>query len=352
MEQTKSGVQGGRERLFYMDVLRVLACVFVVGNHTLGSVFADMEAGSTQTALVTWFFVCKTGVPLFLMMSGALVMRGTPTYRSIFKKTGQLVLVLTLASTYVWQYQMARPAGFELPAFLLALFRDPILLNYWYLYTAVGLYLMTPLLCRMAQNLEGADFAWYMLLWMLFGGLLPMLPLYAYPAVSSHLYLPLFSSYLGYYIAGYCLAWRERGRYDGALAAVFSFSMGFSGFYLVSSTLSEQGGGLRIRLLLDNARYLPFMLLSAGLFFILRGLLEGQNIPKFLRWVFAKVADATFGVYILHSILIPYFADKRIELFSTLPKGQAVASYTSLVFVSALILALFAKEIPVIKKLL
>lgn len=335
-----------------MDVLRILACIFVVGNHTLGSVFADMQPGGVQTALVAWFFLCKTGVPLFLMLSGALLMRGTPTYSSIFKKTGQLVLVLTAASLYVWCFQMERVGSFELAPFLIALFRDPILLNYWYLYTAVGLYLMTPLLYRMVQNLEGVDFGWYMLLWMLFAGFLPMLELYAYPTVSSHLYVPLFSSYLGYFISGYCLAWRRRGRYDGAMTAVFAVLMGGAGYYLVTATLSEQGGGVRIRLLLDNARYLPIMLLSMGLFIVFRGLFDGRNIPNSLRWCFAKTADATFGVYIIHSILIPYFADKRTELFSAMPEGQAAMSYTSLVFFSALLLALVAKEIPIIKKLL
>ena len=136
------------------------------------------------------------------------------------------------------------------------------------------------------------------------------------------------------------------------MTAVSVLFMGLAGYFLVSSTLSEQGGGVRIQLLLDNARYLPAMLLSAGLFFIMRSLLDGRNIPDFLKWTFAKTADATFGVYIFHSILIPYFADKRLELFSKLPEGQAVASYTSTVFFSALILAIIAKEIPFVKKLL
>lgn len=352
MEQASSAIQGKRERLFYMDVLRILACIFVVGNHTLGSVFADMEQGGTQTALVAWFFLCKTGVPLFLMLSGALLMRGTPTYRSIFKKTGQLIIVLALASLYVWCFQIERTGSFELLPFLTALFRDPILLNYWYLYTAVGLYLMTPLLYHMVQNFDGTDFAWYMLLWMLFGGFLPMLELFAYPTVSSHLYVPLFSSYLGYFITGYCLAWRQRGRYDGAMAAVFALLMGLAGYYLITSTLSEQGEGMRIRLLLDNARYLPFMLLSAGLFYLVRSFFDGRKIPEFLRWGFGKIADATFGVYILHSILIPYFTDKRLEFFNRLPEGHAVFCYTSTIFFAALIPALAAKEIPIIKKIL
>ena len=30
--------------MFYMDVLRILACIFVVGNHTLGSVLAEHGA--------------------------------------------------------------------------------------------------------------------------------------------------------------------------------------------------------------------------------------------------------------------------------------------------------------------
>jgi len=352
LEQANNVIQGKRERLFYMDVLRILACIFVVGNHTLGSVFADMEQGGAQTALIAWFFLCKTGVPLFLMLSGALLLRGKPTYLSIFKKTGQLLLVLTLSSLYVWCFQIERTGSFELLPFLTALLRDPILLNYWYLYTAVGLYLMTPLLFRMVQNLEGTDFAWYMLLWMLFGGLLPMLELFALPTVSSHLYVPLFSSYLGFFVTGYCLAWRQRGRYDGVMAAVFVLLMCLAGYYLVATTLTEQGEGIRIRLLLDNARYLPFMLLSSGLFFVVRSLFGARKIPDFVRWGFAKTADATFGVYILHSILIPYFADKRFELFALLPEGHAVTSYTTTVFFAALIPALAAKEIPILKELL
>ena len=178
----------------------------------------------------------------------------------------------------------------------------------------------------MVQNLEGADFAWYMLLWMLFGGLpADARMLFAYPTVSSHLYVPLFSSYLGYFISGYCLAWRQRGRYDGAMAAVFALLMGLAGYWSCHlHTSRNKARVMRIRLLLDNARYLPFMLLSAGLFYLVRCLFDRRKIPEFLRWGFAKIADATFGVYILHSILIPYFADTRFDIrFYSKPAGGA-----------------------------
>ena len=339
-------------RLYYMDILRILACIFVVGNHTLGAAFIGVPQGAEQTWLIVWFFLCKTGVPLFLMLSGALVMRSTVSYQKMFKKTAQLLIILTAASLYVWRYQIIGNEIINTGEFITALLRDPILLNYWYLYTAVGLYLMTPLLNRMVKAMEGADFAWYMLLWMLFAGLVPMLEVYSYPAVSSHLYVPMFSGYLGYYIMGYCLAWRKRSKYDIALAVIF-ISLAVGGmYYLALATMAEQGGTVPIRLLLDNARFLPVIFISMGLFFTVRALSDSGEIHPWLGLVLAKISDATFSVYILHSILIPYFADWRLEVFSSLPTVEAVATYTFTIFATSLLIGVVAKEIPILKKLL
>ena len=72
------------ERIMYYDLLRIAACIFVVINHTIW--FFDMY---NKIPFSTWmvsnaiFFICKIAVPIFIMLSGALLLEREESYKDL-----------------------------------------------------------------------------------------------------------------------------------------------------------------------------------------------------------------------------------------------------------------------------
>ncbi len=66
------------KRRYYIDILRILACFMVVFNHfDLGFyAFHNKQQGTVSYWLLLAFSVfCKFAVPLFFMISGALLLK-------------------------------------------------------------------------------------------------------------------------------------------------------------------------------------------------------------------------------------------------------------------------------------
>ena len=60
-----------KNRYIWLDIIKILACFFVIINHFHGQIF--YYAGNTpQVALFdsAIFAICKSAVPLFVMVSG------------------------------------------------------------------------------------------------------------------------------------------------------------------------------------------------------------------------------------------------------------------------------------------
>lgn len=68
------------KRRYYIDILRILACFMVVLNHFDPGFYAfhNKQQGTVSYWLLLAFSVfCKFAVPLFFMISGALLLKKT-----------------------------------------------------------------------------------------------------------------------------------------------------------------------------------------------------------------------------------------------------------------------------------
>ena len=71
----KNGIEKNGTYYMYLDILRIIACFLVIVNHTDSRVFLRTSPSETWFLGLTYFFICKAAVPLFLMISGVLLLR-------------------------------------------------------------------------------------------------------------------------------------------------------------------------------------------------------------------------------------------------------------------------------------
>ena len=156
-------------RALHLDLLRVLAIFLVVLNHS-GAYLYYLQVQSPALRLLCACFSCliKTAVPLFFMISGALLLEKEESLAELFRKRVlryALVLILFSLASHLWDLYQSH-GRFSLYFFLSRLYAYRFVDSYWFLYGYLGFLLGLPLLRRLAKGMRDRDF-YYMIALML-----------------------------------------------------------------------------------------------------------------------------------------------------------------------------------------
>ena len=128
--------------------------------------------------------ITRINVPLFFMISGALLLRKHEDYPTIFKKRlpRYLLLLLVFEGALFCCFKInavlqREEVNFTLRRFVLGLFAGNLegTRSYWYLYSYLGMLLTLPFMQRIARNLRKEDFWLLMGLHFIISSLIPML---------------------------------------------------------------------------------------------------------------------------------------------------------------------------------
>lgn len=140
-----------RAHVEYFDWLRIIAALSVIFMHTAaGPLRAGINTGWHLLNVCT--SLAFTAVPLFFMMSGYLLMTSRKTADiSVLLRHRLPRLVVPLAGWTVvavlWQMFLAHtltPGAIR--AQLVAALNGPAMVHFWYLYTLIALYVLSPIL--------------------------------------------------------------------------------------------------------------------------------------------------------------------------------------------------------------
>ncbi len=162
--------------------MRILACFFVIFNHT-GTrgffLFSLYEKSSIQfwVYLIISIF-CKFSVPLFFMISGALMLNRPPEpLRKLwYKRILRIFLVLLFWSFFYYIVQLYQEKwDFDIKTFILKLYDSNWNGSFWYLYAYIPMLMTLPFLQKFAKSMDKQDFIYLIILVFGFSSLLPIM---------------------------------------------------------------------------------------------------------------------------------------------------------------------------------
>lgn len=171
MQTNKEPILKSRKKL-YIEIMRILAMVFVIYNHTgeMGySHFSQCEPGSIPFwfSLFTAVF-CKFAVSLFFMISGALMLnRPQESLKITFKKRIlRYLLILTAISLfYAVFHHILYGNTYTIGSFLKMLYASNVKYHLGFLYAYIAYLIMLPLLKAFCQGMENRHFVYLMLVY-------------------------------------------------------------------------------------------------------------------------------------------------------------------------------------------
>lgn len=348
----KQEIAVSKKKIAYLEFLRVIACFFVIVNHTvMGEILVQNPGGKKWLILVVFFFMSKVAVPLYLMISGALFLGHVDSYRKCFGRIVRIALdVVLLSLVYYIRSWYVNRFDFSFIEFLKLIVRQHITNAYWYLYLYLGLLVMLPLLQRMGAEMRKQEYWYLLLITVVFFGTMPIVMHYM-PGAGYHSLFPtaFLSVYVGIFFMGYYLARyvEIKGEYAVISVLVIIICLTFQ----VGGTYLEHLRTPNDYMFFDDRTFLPVTLLASAVFYLARYLQTVIKSGQFWRMV-SMIGGATFGAYLLSDLFLELYTGFYISLMSHMNILCALLVYQMVTFMTGIILTLLLKQIPYIKKLL
>ncbi len=289
------------------DVLRVLCMCAVVYLHAASPSFYNLANRPL------WLFSCTVNVfavlavPLFFMMSGALVLspaaRSEPLY-VLRRRVGKVLLPLAAWSgvtlLYLW-WVRGDAAGAR--AGLKSILGTPVNVAYWFLYALIPMYLLIPVLKPMADGLDRRRWRYVLALWLALtlglATLRSFFPQEWQVLLSEHpsMNLNAIGGYLGYFLLGAYLDRLEELPPRRVLVWGTAVASVLAGALCAWDSLAQGTWSGRF------TDYLTVFtaLRAAGMFLLFKSLFQGRETRS--RLVLA-LSGCSFCVYLAHPLAI------------------------------------------------
>ena len=143
------------KKKYHLEVIRILAILMVMYNHSAAFMSFSNQSGVEYAISFLFSMVCKGAVPLFFMVSGALLLGKNESGKDLFqKRILRMILVIVIFSfLYYMKLVLKGERPFAPFSFLLSLPTDLVYLPYWFLYSYLGVLTILPILPS-PQHLE------------------------------------------------------------------------------------------------------------------------------------------------------------------------------------------------------
>lgn len=157
-----------------LDALRIVATLMVLLIHISGKGFAGIHE-SHWWAINIWESVSRVCVPLFFMITGALLLPRDHNVSSVLKRAWRILYVLVAWSLIFFIYLSIRQAVAPPSTWLGAIARGPVIGHFWYLYSLLAAYFVTPILAAFYRNTALRMQIMVLLIWLFAASVIPFI---------------------------------------------------------------------------------------------------------------------------------------------------------------------------------
>lgn len=343
-----------KKRQIHLDILRIMATFAVVVVHVCAQ---NWSAAGVDT--LEWFVynlgdsMGRWAVPVFLMISGALFLdpRREVPIRKLYR--GNVLRIVTAflfwSVVYAVNRALIRPLTAE--EFLTRVISGNG--HMWYLIMIAGLYMTVPVLRCVTRDERATRY--FLLIGFVFNVLLrtvlkTIVPLIDHAGLTKLLGLlktnydtmgvDVILGYSFYFLLGWYLNSYELPR-KLRLTAYFCSVLGITATFVLTHGAAVKLGQKYMGFYGDLT--LNVMMQSVGIFLLVRQI--PWNLPQWMNRGIAAVGKWSFGVYLVHELMIGRLAGLHFSVSSFHPV-IAVPLVSVGVFASSLIISALLNQIP------
>ena len=357
-----------KEKQIYFEVMRIVACFFVIFNHTGVDgyfLFSTREPGSPHFWIELFVSVfCKFAVPLFLAISGALLLtKEEEPIGVIYKKRISRILIVLLLSSllyYYWTCVVIKGAAFSWKLYWINVYGSMFSTHLWYLYAYLAFLMSLPMLRAMVNHMETKHFYYMFGLALFFQGILPAIEYLAngfdftlndYARQGWLLVKVICFPCLGYFLEYHV----KLDNPKKTLFWVWVVNVLLIGFtcYMTYRKIILTGDCNEF---VSQQFHEYFVIVNcSAVYLTIKCLFKDRTLPKLVRNLIFSMASCSFGIYIIH--IIARDMDEKIGFYQSMIGMGMEGLLAAFLFSLAIFLVCYAvifvvKLIPGMKKLI
>ncbi len=351
-------VVNGKKRIFYLDQLRALAIMLVVLAHVFRNFSNNFAVGTWQWYFSTlWVDIAVMGVPLFLMISGSLLLNRDYELGSFLKHRFARILIPFIPWAILLPFLLMFVNGYDVS---LVSYKNIFLdKQYWFIYMLIGVYLFLPVINSFVKEFKLRGVEYFLVVWLvtMVLGFLNKYPFH-------ELELSYFAGYLGYFVMGYYLANKDFKLSDKNMIRLgFIIAVVFT-FINMRYTISR-GFTTKSVMWCTYLTIVPVMQ-ATGLFLIFKywAAFSSKNPGSFKNRIYSFLKDSfvfkiifaistySYGIFLVHYFplnTLKYIGNHMIPFFKWNPLIWLPLNYIA-VFVLAFLIVFICGHIPFIKR--
>ena len=350
-----------QERIFYPDILRIMAVLAVMMTHICAYGFSNYDVTSFNW-LVANALDCLTrwAVPVFIMISGMFFLnpqKEIPLKKLYCKKIFRIVVALLFWGVIYQASNVAKKIFFEntdasaaATEALKELVLGPAWYHLWFLYLITILYMLVPLIRIFTKHAETKHYRYIFILFISFGCTLPLLQellLHADKSLNIYIFsLKELPGYCCYFVLGHFLSkwdFSKKTRNIVYLIATISVILQFLGTALISYKY-EQASEILHRYFTPNVA-----IQAIAIFLYIKEFCTKKDFSSKTTRLIGLLGKYSFGMYLVHDFFNGIFY--RIGLFSiNIPPIISIPFRTFLTFIMSFLVVCVLARIPIIKK--
>jgi surface polysaccharide O-acyltransferase-like enzyme len=296
------------------------------------------------------------GVPLFVMLSGALLLQPSKVNESIRvflkKRLSRIGIAFVFWSViyFAWSSYIGHQV-LTVSYVIQTMLNGGAYYQFWFIYLIMGLYLITPVLRAVVAYADRKILRYLIILWFISASLIPLFHLITGFAVNDYLFL--FGGFIGYFILGMYLIGVQVKTWILRLLLVGGILWTIIGLMLMSYPFHSLGQYY----FFSFTTSVNIVVASIAVFMLLNKYpidWPGSSHPKFKRLIQAISAN-TLPIFFLHVIIIETLNKgllgfsislMQINPFIEIPLGAVVTLFVTLGLI------LLMKKVPVLKTLI
>ena len=338
------------EKVAYFDTIRVFAIVAVVVTHVVMGVHhlivpSDWLAWWTINIYTVF---ARSAVPLFIMVSGALLLdkRRTENAATFARKRILRVLVpfVLWSMIYLLLRKFVQHEEIPWPDFFIKMIVAPVYLHLWFVYTLLGIYFLTPILRVLIRHLDRSAIGYLLIAWFV---VFAVCPFFAEVfQFETSLRFPSLLGYVGYFVLGFYLH-SHKIFSDARKSLLMAVVIGLATCWLNAwspETRELWNGFLSPNIVLMSV--FVFCCFQSSQFFLSRNAVVNRCV--------STLGSYSFGIYFIHMIVLEALASGKLSftfnalIFHPLLAIPLVATVTLLI---SLTLLWMMRKIPIVKLL-
>ena len=351
-----------KKRVIWIELLRIMACVGVIGIHAGSQHFRDMPVESSVWAVSNFYHgINRFAVAVFIMISGCLYLDAKRTWnlKRLWKKN-----ILPVAVAYVfWQvfYAVYRilvngiaAKGMKAALIKFMVYVSKSYFHLWYLPMLIGLLIITPMIWEIVNSSRGKQWEEYIIvLFLIFQILIYSINEFSLPWKTHVMNIlrtvkpDLVTGYVGYFVLGHYLSHYEISKKLERL--IYTLGVIFILVAIGLCYISSQKMGKPVQSFYENYTLAGFLWGTSFFLFF-------KNHVSKIKWsekqekVICYLGSCTFGVYLSHAFFRDILHRAGIDSMMIENTVIAIPIVIAVIFVVSLVAVMIIKKIPVIGK--